>query len=526
MAYPPLTSPTGAVVKPPLGLVLALLMLFLWQLQAAPLFDVDEGAFSQASKEMLSSGDWGHTTLNGTDRFDKPILVYWFQAGLMQLLGPYDWVARLPSALAILAALWFVFQFCARYMNAEVAVRATLILGSTLGLLSIGRAATADGLLNALIVATTLNLWMFASTQNRAHLRWAYVWCALGVLTKGPIAVLVPGATLVLWSLWSDRGVTAWRAMMDPPGWALLLLIAAPWYVYALDRHGMAFVDGFILKHNVERFTGTLEGHGGSLLYYLIFLPLLLLPWSSLGIRTAVDFKALCRTPLHRFLVVWVGFVFLFFSFSGTKLPHYMLYGLAPMAILMAWQSQAQPLQKWGALGLWLGMGLAWVLALGLPTGMAWLAPKVQDPWYQGLMHTAPSGLALQVAAAICGALWLYGWAFSAWALWTRLMVSAWLVGLLWVGFAIPWLGQTFQAPFQEAALWMQRHHPQQEVAQWRIHHPSFAFYWGQPTPRQPRSPHAWLITRSDRTAELLPHYTIVHDVRGVVILKPKVSPP
>lgn len=526
MAHPSLNSPAGYAVKPPLGLVLALLILFLWQLHASPLFDVDEGAFAQSSKEMLASGDWGHTTLNGSDRFDKPILVYWLQAGLMQIIGPYDWVARLPSALAVLAALFFVFHFCARQINEVVAVRSTLILGSTLGFLSIGRAATADGLLNALLIATTLNLWLFASTQTRTYLSWAYVWCALGLLTKGPIAVLVPGATLILWSVWSDRGVTAWRAMMYPIGWVLLLLIAAPWYVYALDRHGMAFVDGFILKHNVERFTGTLEGHGGSFLYYIFFLPLLLLPWSSLGIRTAFDFKVLCQTGLHRFLVLWVSFVFLFFSFSGTKLPHYMLYGLAPMAILMATQSYKKPLQSLGTTLLWVGIGLTWVLALGLPTGLALLSPAVEDLWYQGLMQTAPSGFGLHLAAILCGVLWLFLWAFSRWELWTRLMLSAWSVGLLWVGFAIPWLGQTFQAPFKEAAMWMQQNHPQQELAQWRIHHPSIAFYWGQPTPRQSVSTSAWLITRSDRASELQTNYTMVYEVRGVVIFKPQANKP
>ena len=79
--------PSERAAHRPWAVALALLLLYLWQLGAAPLFDVDEGAFSEATRELLSSGDWGHTTLNGTDRFDKPILVYWLQAASMAILS-------------------------------------------------------------------------------------------------------------------------------------------------------------------------------------------------------------------------------------------------------------------------------------------------------------------------------------------------------------------------------------------------------------------------------------------------------
>lgn len=504
-----------------LRLLLGLALVFLWQLHAAPLFDVDEGAFSQASREMLVSGDWGHTTLNGTDRFDKPILVYWFQAALMGVIGPYDWVARLPSALAVLAALAAVYAFCTHHFNVHIAARATFMLGTTLGLLSIGRAATADGLLNALIIATTLSLWTFVSTHNRNYLRWAYVWCALGLLTKGPIAVLVPGAALLLWSIVSDKGHSAWRAIFCPSGWVLLLLIAGPWYVYALDRHGMAFIEGFILQHNVERFTGTLEGHGGSFLYYLLFLPLLLLPWSTLAFRTLLKAPGLWSTPLYRFLMVWAGFVFIFFSISGTKLPHYMLYGLTPLVILIAAHSTDEPLGRTGATFVWLSLGAACVLSFLLPIIVAYAAPHIPDLWQQGLLKTAPAGLSLQIASVVCAGLWLGLWLSQHWALWTRLMACAWLVSMLWVSFSIPWLGQTLQSPHQATALWMQRNHPNQTLVQWRMHQPSIAFYFGQPTPQRPPTGHDWVVSRIDRVAELEHLYDIVYNNRGLVILRP-----
>src|SRR4029434_3184441 len=77
---------------------------FFWMLGAAPLFDVDEGAFSQATLEMFQRGDFLSTTLNGKPRYDKPILVYWLQAASVAVFGPSEFAFRLPSALC--ASLW------------------------------------------------------------------------------------------------------------------------------------------------------------------------------------------------------------------------------------------------------------------------------------------------------------------------------------------------------------------------------------------------------------------------------------
>ena len=91
-----------------------LCLAYLASLGAAPLFDVDEGAFAEASREMLANHDWGHTTLNGADRFDKPILVYWLQAASMAVFGINEWAVRLPSALCALSTAWVVGLYGAR----------------------------------------------------------------------------------------------------------------------------------------------------------------------------------------------------------------------------------------------------------------------------------------------------------------------------------------------------------------------------------------------------------------------------
>lgn len=503
--------------------LLALLSLYLVQLAGAPLFDVDEGAFAEASREMLASGDWGHTTLNGNDRFDKPIFIYWCQAALMAVFGPHDWVARLPSALAILAALITVWRFASAHWGEETGQRAGFMLASSLGLLAIGRAATADGMLNSLLIATCLALWQFTSTGSRSALRWAYVWCGLGLLTKGPVAVLVPGVTLVAWSLLSDQGRTAWRAFWEPKGWLLLLVIAAPWYLYALNRHGMAFVEGFFLKHNVQRFTGTLEGHGGNGLYYLAVLPLLVLPWSPWCLRVLGGLRQQWADPLKRFLWIWLLFVLGFFSLSGTKLPHYMLYGITPLVLLMAAQSnQSSKSRLWTGL-MWVFASLACVLAYGLPNLVAWGANQTTDTWYRDLFASAPDGQYLQYAAvgvSLLGAALLL--VLGRWRVWPRLMLYIWSVSMLWTCAAIPWLGAVLQDPFRHVANWAHTNHPQTRIVQWQMHQPSFAFYWGQPTPQHLPAPDEWVIARQDRLQGLvLTKYETAYSHRGLLLLKP-----
>lgn len=503
------------------AVALALLLLYLWQLGAAPLFDVDEGAFSEATRELLSSGDWGHTTLNGTDRFDKPILVYWLQAASMAVFGVNEWATRLPSALCVLAATLAAGRFAARRWGQSTGALAALVLGSGLGLLAIGRASTADGLLNALLVAISLSLWQFAESGERKPLRWAYFWCGLGLLAKGPVAVIVPGGALVLWSLCSDRGRSALRAAWDPVGWLIALTVALPWYLYALNRHGQAFIDGFFLKHNVERFSGTLEGHGGGFAYYLVVLPLLLLPWSPLLVAVLARARRLWREPLARFLLLWAGFVFALFSASGTKLPHYMLYGVAPLALLMA--RQLGELGRFGRAALWTVLALQLALAAALPTLLPALAPQVKDAWVRGLFETAPDAGWLPLWTGLAAALALVALLLRRFDFSQRYGAAVLAVALLWVGAVIPWLSDTLQGPFKAAGLWA-RERPE-TVVQWKMHQPSFAYYRGQPAVQRDPAVGELALVRRHRLAGFPYPHEVVFEQRGLLLLRRSAEP-
>ena len=503
------------------NVMLALALLYLWRMGAAPLFDVDEGAFAEATREMLASGDWGHTFLNGADRFDKPILVYWFQALSMAIFGINEWAARLPSALWMLGATWAVGRAVGREQGNHAGALSALVLGSAMGFLAMGRAATADGLLNALIILTSLQLWRFAQTRAASALYWAYFWTALGLLAKGPVAVLVPGGALFLWSVFSDRGRTAWAALWAPRAWFLALVVAGPWYAYALNRHGMAFIEGFFLKHNVERFSGAMEGHSGSIVYYLVVWPLLCLPWAPLMAGVVWRAKSFWQTPNTRFLMIWALWVLVFFSLSGTKLPHYLMYGTAPMLLLMA-QVLLHAGQAWRAL-VWAGI-IATTLGLAVSGEVVQIyAPLIEDAWYRQLLQSAPDAqqvaMAGGVGALVVLLLGLWGYRANAAPVGVRLLASVVMGMGVYTTLVFPWWGDAMQGPIKAAGEAIRA--ADVPAVQWRTHHPSVAFYAQRIVPRREPVVGEWGLTLSTKRNSL-PPTDVISESRGVLLVTPR----
>jgi 4-amino-4-deoxy-L-arabinose transferase-like glycosyltransferase len=496
-----------------------------------PLYDVDEGAFSEATREMLASGDWISTTLNGLPRYDKPILIYWLQALSVDMFGLREFSLRLPSALASLAWAGAIAWFAMRRLGTSKGLLAGWVAASCLGVMAMGRAATADALLNALIAFTMFDLWRSLEVGgDGAALRRTYLWVALGVLTKGPIAILIPAATGLLYCASLRRWRDLLRVACDPLGWLIFLLVAAPWYAAQLHLHGKEFVDGFLLRHNVERFGGTLEGHGGSLFYYVLVVPLLLLPWSGLAWRTAQSAPADWRDPLLRYLWIWFAFVFVFFSLSGTKLPHYALYGATPLFLLIACRMREGP----SVASLLI---LPCALACAIPFLPIAVANYAHSPGAVANERIAFYVAQTARAATIAGP-WFYAISVAcavvalASALWRPLPVwvrSLPATGALCIslGFAFaPWLGELLNAPVADAGrIAAQIGGP---AVQWEFTAPSFSVYRGDKTPARPPGPGEMAITRIDRIDPNIPAQILFREGGVALVRRPAaiIDPP
>jgi 4-amino-4-deoxy-L-arabinose transferase-like glycosyltransferase len=491
---------------------------FFWLLGAAPLFDVDEGAFSQATMEMFQRGDFLSTYLNGEPRYDKPILVYWLQAASVALFGPREWAFRLPSALSAALWAWLTYLFVRRSYGAERGRLAAVLLATSLGVFIIGRAATADALLNLLIAAAMFAAWLHLSTGRRSWLYATHAAIGLGLLAKGPIAILVPFAvTLIFCGLRKDlktwaRAVFDWRALL------LLLAIALPWYIAILMKEGRGFVEGFFLKHNVGRFSGPVSGHGGSLFYYFPALVFLSLPFTGLLVAVAQRVRVVWRDDLQTYLALWFAFVFLFFSLSGTKLPHYLLYGYTGLAILMALHGHDMKSVLWP-----LAPVLAFFVALlALPYGLHYALDRVGEGFYRealGAAHERFDTVYFGVLA-VAAALVLYAMVERRTPLARKLTVFGLLAATSLATLVVPLAGFAQQSSIKEAALLCRER--RFEPVMWRLNAPSFSVYRGAPTPSREPRPGDIVLTRADRLSGLPPGlaYDLLFSKRGIVLAR------
>ncbi|NDB42919.1 MAG: hypothetical protein EB032_00015 [Betaproteobacteria bacterium] len=211
---------------------LALLVLFLIGLDRSLLFDVDEGAFTEATREMLVSDDWGHTTLNGLDRFDKPIGVYWLQALSASIFGVNEFAFRLPSALSGWMASLVLARFAFFQWGRRAAITAAIISATSLGPWAMARTATADALLGLFFVLIFLDLWRALSSEGKWHARCVALWVALGILVKGPVALLLPLGTTILYGIFvPESRLLVKKIMLDWVSWMILMAVSLPWYL-------------------------------------------------------------------------------------------------------------------------------------------------------------------------------------------------------------------------------------------------------------------------------------------------------
>ena len=506
---------TPAPAALPALLALVAYLAFFYQLNGFPLFDVDEGAFSEATREMLERGDFVTTWLNGQPRFDKPILTYWLQALAVSLFGEQEFAFRLPSALAGLGWVGAILVFTRQQSDRLTGYAAALIAATTLGVGVIGRGATADALLNLFLALTMFDIYRYMEQPLARYRRRAFLWMALGLLTKGPVALLIPFAASGLAFALHGKA-RAWRqAALDPIGWLILLAVAGPWYLLEYLRQGDAFIAGFFLRHHVERFMSPLQGHHGNPFYYLPAALLLLLPYTGLFLRILPGLRSLRASPLDSFLWCWFLFVLGFFSLAGTKLPHYLLYGVTPLFVLMAMR-RGLLVSRWLA---FLPPFLLLAAVVALPAALQLAGPSIRDAYVrEALMRPEAFGPGYRVGSSVLLLAMLALAFLPRYGAWQRLIAIGVLCSAAVGGLVLPALGQLQQGPVKEAALFVRQ--AGLPVRTWQFNVPSFSVYRGQVTERAvtPR-PGEVLLTRSSALPALGP-VDVLYRKGGVMLVK------
>src|SRR6185503_323298 len=213
-----------AMSKPVSSLLIALLAaLWLGSLGLRPLYKPDEGRYGEIPREMVASGDWVTPRLNGFKYFEKPPLQYWSTAAAFSAFGVHDWSARLWTALTGFAGLILAFCYGNLLFGRPVGFYAAAILvGSPLYAL-LGQVNTLD-----MGVTFFLSAAVFAFAAGHMLVFWAA--CALAVLSKGLIGIVLPLAAVFLFMV-ITRDWSVMRRIRPLAGPLVFLLIAAPWFI-------------------------------------------------------------------------------------------------------------------------------------------------------------------------------------------------------------------------------------------------------------------------------------------------------
>ncbi len=475
-----------------------------------PLFNLDEGAFSEATREMLASHNYITTYLNGALRFDKPILIYWLQALSASIFGLNEFAMRLPSALAATLWAYLIYRFTKRWVGEKEAFWATFFMAGSLQISIIAKAAIADALLNLFIAASMFCFFAYYKTQKRLYLYATFAAIGFGTLTKGPVAILIPLAVSFLFLI---KNLSFWlRSIFNPIGIAIFLAIAAPWYIAEYIDQGDKFIQGFFLKHNISRFQGAMEGHTGSLFYYIPVILVGLLPFSAIFLQALRYIKEWLRDDLRRYLALWFFFVFIFFSLSGTKLPHYVIYGYTPLFILMAIYFQRVK----STLLLLLPYLLFCAIFLALPfvkeMALSSMKPGRYESFIVQALHFGWDYKLFFSAALIAG---LYGaWRLSK----ERAIILAAFLTLIGLNFFIAKVyANAAEEPIKEAALYAKKH--KLKVVMEGINTPSFAFYYRNITPRRPPKKGEVIFTKRSNLKNYT-NFAILFEKNGIALIK------
>jgi 4-amino-4-deoxy-L-arabinose transferase-like glycosyltransferase len=406
---------------------LVILVSLLANLGSIGLVGPDEPRYAWIARAMAETGDWVTPRLWGLPWFEKPILYYWAAAIGFWLQLPPEWAARLPSACAALAAALAIGWFAWRHygggeeLSTSPALLAPVVFATSVAAIGFARAATPDMLFSA---AITVAMVSAASVLRRAgalrapygastkaqirNLSRLFLWGAflgVGVLAKGPAAVILAGGAVGTWALATSH----WRAairLAHPLAIAAFCAVALPWYVLCARRNP-DFPRIFIFQHNFERYLTPLFQHQQPFWFFAPITILALLPWSAFLIAAGPEAMRLWREKSWKtspgfFVACWAVFPVVFFSFSESKLPSYILPAVPALALVAAISSRsAFRRSRCNATMLSAAIGLTWILLAAIFLHATHKSPFTEMSRTITSWATVALALAVMVAAGI-----------------------------------------------------------------------------------------------------------------------------
>lgn len=335
-----------------LWLLAAIVLSRLFSMALVPMLDTTEARYGEIARIMAETGDWITPWFDyGVPFWGKPPLSFWSEAFSFRLFGVTEFAARLPSWLANLGILALIYHLTQKIAGYRQALIATVVFSTMALSYVMSGAVLTDPFLAFGTTLSLVSIILALRKPNSLWCWWFFVGLSIGLLAKGPLALVLVGGPIVLWVVWRRQ----WRDLYYLPwGRGLLLsaLLSLPWYI-AAELKTPGFINYFIIGEHFLRFvdsgwSGDLYGSAHNQPFGTIWLHWVWasFPWGPIAIVVLIwrwivtkQQQPLPQKKLsdeQRLLLISALFPSLFFTFSGNILWTYQLPALAPLAILIA----------------------------------------------------------------------------------------------------------------------------------------------------------------------------------------------
>lgn len=322
-------------------LLISLLCVILFTLFAGsyPLISPDEGRYLEIAREMVVSGDFITPHLNAAIFLDKPILFYWFEAGVLKLLGFHEWSVRLVPAFFAWFGCLLTYWAGLKLYNRRTGLLAGLMQATMLMYFLLAHYCDMD-LMVAVLLSAILWLFLLGLESHRREYFWlAYAFAGLAFLTKGLIAIIFPAMIVGAWIVVLSR----WRFLKKihlVSGLIIFLLVVSPWLILVQGQNPEFSYYFFI----VQQFSRYLTHHFNSQQPFYFYFPVILVgifPWSFFLFQSLIRALKKIKNEFSSsakeiFLCLWVFLILIFFSIPHSKIMGYILPVFPAIAMLLA----------------------------------------------------------------------------------------------------------------------------------------------------------------------------------------------
>lgn len=309
-----------------------------------PITDPVESNYVLSAITMLKHNSWISPMIYDHVWYDKPPLTYWALMITYKLFGISDFTSRIPNTLVAGASVALMYHIIYRISkNTFASVLCAILLMSTLQFWYISHAIITDGFLLLFTLAIFGYSYLAFTNNDKSAMVKAYIAAALAVITKGPIGIILPGLILLIYvcaryivhrkdeSYQLSKDI---KLLFNPLGLLAFIAIASPWYIAMYSIHGEQFISGFLGLHNVDR--ALISEHPKFIVwyYYLLIVPLSLLPWTPVIVYHLKDLN--WKDDFDLLGIIWFIVIVLFYSLVATKYLTYTLPAIIPCIIWAA----------------------------------------------------------------------------------------------------------------------------------------------------------------------------------------------